>query len=97
MRVLNVAVCGAGVVGGGVVNLLKRQRALFLAQKYDLVLKTVLCKDATKSRDFEVPPHVRVTSEVSHVLDDPSIDIVVEVRCAWDARLRGPGCATARA
>lgn len=79
VRVFNVAVCGAGVVGGGVVELLKRQRALFRAQKFDFVVKTLLCRDTAKARDFAVEPGTVVTADPQAVLGDPSIDIVVEV------------------
>ena len=41
MKIFKIAVCGAGVVGGGVINLLKRQRALFRACKFDFEVKTV--------------------------------------------------------
>jgi len=41
VRVLNIAVCGAGVVGGGVVNLVKRNHAFFRSMNFDFKIKTV--------------------------------------------------------
>jgi hypothetical protein len=41
VRVFKIAVCGAGVVGGGVINLIKRQHALFRASRFDFEVKTV--------------------------------------------------------
>lgn len=109
MKTFNIAVCGAGVVGGGVVELIKRQRPFFHSQRIDFVVKTVgvlaanrsaapqrphgrspnrpslpctaqlLCRDVAKRRDFEVEPGTSVTADPLAVLDDPEIDIVVEV------------------
>jgi homoserine dehydrogenase len=78
VRVLNVAVCGAGIVGGGVINLIKRQRPLLHALKLDFRVKTLLCRDPSKARDFLPEAHTVVTADPSAVLSDPSIDIVVE-------------------
>ena len=78
LRVFNVAVCGAGVVGGGVINLIKRQRPLLHALRLDFRVKTLLCRDPSKARDFSPEAHTVVTSDPAAVLSDPSIDIVVE-------------------
>lgn len=78
LRVFNVAVCGAGVVGGGVVNLIKQQRPLLHALKLDFRVKTLLCRDVARARDFSPEAHTAVTSDASAVLSDPEIDIVVE-------------------
>jgi len=78
LRVINVAVCGAGVVGGGVVNLIKRQRPLLHALKLDFRVKYLLCRDAARARDFSPEAHTVVTADPAAVLADPAIDMVVE-------------------
>jgi len=56
LKTLTIAVCGAGVVGGGVVELLKRQRPFFLSQRVDFVVKTVR---AARRRKRAVPSAAR--------------------------------------
>jgi homoserine dehydrogenase len=56
IKQFKVAVCGAGVVGGGVVELIKRQRPFFLSQRVDFVVKTVR---AARRRKRAVPSAAR--------------------------------------
>jgi homoserine dehydrogenase len=60
---------GLGTVGTGVVRLLAQQR--------HLVLKTIAVRDPAKARTVEAP--CPVTTDASQILDDPEIEIVVEV------------------
>jgi homoserine dehydrogenase len=60
---------GLGTVGTGVVRLLAQQR--------HLTLKKIAVRDGTKKRNIELP--CPVTTDASEVLDDPEIEIVVEV------------------
>lgn len=60
---------GLGTVGTGVVRLLAQQR--------HLTLKKIAVRDGTKKRDIEPP--CPVTMDAGEVLDDPEIEIVVEV------------------
>jgi homoserine dehydrogenase len=60
---------GLGTVGQGVVRLLAQQR--------HLTLKKVAVRDPKKARDVETP--CPITTDASEVLDDPEIEIVVEV------------------
>jgi len=45
VRVFKIAVCGAGVVGGGVINLIKRNHVAFQASNFDFQVKMVRPKD----------------------------------------------------
>lgn len=60
---------GLGTVGTGVVRLLAQQR--------HLVLKKIAVKDLAKKRTIDAP--CPVTTNASEILDDPEIEIVIEV------------------
>lgn len=60
---------GLGTVGTGVVKL--------LAQQKHLVLKKIAVRDIAKQRDITAP--CPVTTDPSEILDDPEIEIVIEV------------------
>jgi len=60
---------GLGTVGSGVVRLLSQQR--------HLALKKVAVRDPGKKRHVQLP--CPLTTDVSEVLDDPEIEILIEV------------------
>ena len=60
---------GLGTVGTGVVNLLERQN--------HIRLKTIAVRDIRKKR--EVSPSCLVTENVQDIIQDPEIELVIEV------------------
>jgi homoserine dehydrogenase len=64
-----VGMIGLGTVGTGVVKLLEQER--------HLSLKKVAVRDASKVRDVKLP--CPITTDVSEVIDDPEIEVLVEV------------------
>lgn len=60
---------GLGTVGSGVVRLLSQHKHMFL--------KRIAVKDASKERD--VKPGCEVTTDVRELIDDPEIEVLVEV------------------
>lgn len=64
-----VGMLGMGIVGTGVIRLLAQQR--------HLQMKKVAVRDIGKQRDVEAP--CPITTDAMEVLDDPEIEIVVEV------------------
>src|SRR5687767_8351868 len=76
---LGVALLGCGTVGGGVLRLL-RQNAAYLASRVGapLEVRRVLVRDLGRERD-EACERAWLTDDASAVLDDPSVDVVVEV------------------
>ena len=76
---INVGLLGLGVVGGGVASALLQQPSPISARIGRPVnLRKVLVRDISKSRDLELPPGV-LTTNAEDILDDPEIDILVEV------------------
>ncbi|KAF4755071.1 hypothetical protein FOZ62_022916 [Perkinsus olseni] len=75
---VRVAMLGFGVVGGGVVELLK---------PYDrtIALTKICVRDPSKSRDVELPQTCEVVTDPHAILNDESIDIVVEVMGGTDS------------
>ena len=77
MKRVNIGLLGCGTVGGGLVDLLRANRDI-VAQRsgLDLQLRRVLVQDPQKERPCS--PEILTTSPES-ILDDPGIDIVVEL------------------
>ncbi|MPZ50608.1 MAG: homoserine dehydrogenase [Dehalococcoidia bacterium] len=75
---VRVALLGAGVVGGGVARILNEKRETYARQLgRPLVLTGALVRDAARARG-ELDSAL-VTTDPARILDDPSIDIVIEV------------------
>ena len=76
---VGIGLLGLGVVGGGVAKALT-QRAEHVHQLAGckLSLEGVLVRDPAKPRSFAVPDSL-VTTRVEDILDNPDVDIVVEV------------------
>jgi len=76
-RSIGVTLLGCGVVGGGVVNILTQQREL-LRQRTGLTfdIRHIVVRDAGKHRgDLPVP----LTTDPNAAIDDPKVDIVIEL------------------
>ncbi|MFW5798589.1 MAG: homoserine dehydrogenase [Planctomycetota bacterium] len=79
MKKVNVGVVGFGVVGSGVVKILRTQRKVMAARTgVDLVLKKVVTKDLDRTQGVKVPKSM-VSFELDDILSDESIEIVVQV------------------
>ena len=78
-REIGVGIVGLGVVGGGVARALLERREYFARQVgASLVVRRAAVRDLSKPRTVELGPGI-LTNDVNAVLDDPAIDIVVEV------------------
>jgi homoserine dehydrogenase len=76
---LHIGLIGLGTVGSQVADrLLARPAALRRRAGVDLVLERALVRDPARPRAVEVPPGL-LTTDPADVLDDPRIDVVVEV------------------
>jgi homoserine dehydrogenase len=76
---IEVGLMGLGVVGGGVENAL-REKAADIAKQVGapLVMKRILVRDPFKKRACQAQPYL-FTTNPQHILNDPEIDIIVEV------------------
>jgi len=70
-----------GTVGGGIVEILERKKEYLsaLTGGGSVEIAAVCVRDASKKRDFELPAGCSLTESYSDILDDDSIDMVVEV------------------
>lgn len=79
MREIGVGLLGLGVVGSEVANiLLQRSGRLSEQVGASVSVKRILVRDPNKQRPFPFPATL-LTTDVSEILGDPSIDIVVEL------------------
>lgn len=82
MKPVKVAICGLGTVGGGVFNVLQRN-ASEIARRAGrpIVIEQVATRTPNPSCDTA---SVYVSSDVFDVIDNPEIDIVVELIGGYD-------------
>jgi len=78
-REVRVGLIGFGTVGSGVVKILQNNAALITRRVgRSVVLAKIADLDVTTDRGVTVPPEI-LTTNVKDILDDPQIDIVVEL------------------
>lgn len=79
MRKINIGLIGYGVVGSGVVQLL-RKREMFIRDKFgtEFILKAV-CDRSIRRKDTRGLSKAYLTTNPQKILDDPSIEVVIEL------------------
>ena len=76
---MNVGLLGLGVVGGGVFHALSRKNALISKQAgIPINVSRVLVRDLEKARPDGVPRDI-LTTNPTDILQDPDVNVVVEV------------------
>ena len=76
---VKVGLLGAGTIGKGVVDLYKRNGASINKKiDFDLVLERVADRDENRLKALELEEK-KLTTDAAHVLDDPGIDIIIEL------------------
>lgn len=85
---VNVGLIGLGTVGTGVATVLL-QNADVIARRVGLpvLLKRIVDLDITRDRGMTFPPGM-LTTDWTDVLDDPEIDLVIELIGGYDAAKR---------
>lgn len=79
----NIAILGFGTVGQGVYDiLLERRDKIKEIINQDFYIKTILVNDINKKRD--IVNGITLTNDFNIVLDDPEIDIVIELTGALE-------------
>ncbi len=85
---IGVGLVGFGTVGTGVAKILLGNRALIQRRVgVPVELVRVADLDITRDRGVSLPPDM-LTTDVAQILDDPSIDIVLELIGGYDAAKR---------
>lgn len=85
---IGVGLVGFGTVGTGVAQILLGNRALIQRRVgVPVELVRVADLDITRDRGVSLPPGM-LTTDVRQILDDPSIDIVLELIGGYDAAKR---------
>ncbi|MCS6800997.1 MAG: homoserine dehydrogenase [Chloroflexota bacterium] len=85
---LGIGLLGLGTVGSGVARILPTKgEALFSHLGASLIIRRVLVRDPAKPRPVRLDPAL-LTTNPADVLDDPEVDIVVEVIGGEDPALR---------
>lgn len=84
MNTIGIGLLGAGTVGGTLIHRLVEEHAAIAAKTgLDLQVRAVAVRDPAKSRSFEIPESV-ITTDAASVIDDPSVDLIVEVMGGQD-------------
>lgn len=78
-RPLRVGLIGGGCVGGGVVHIIKARQAEWEAAGTPIEVSMVAVRDLTRKRDWECPSDVALVGDWRDVVNNPDIDVVVEV------------------
>jgi len=79
MRSVTIGILGLGNVGAGTLRLLQERREAIEARLgAALVVRRVAVRDAGRAREVEVAAEL-LTTDVAAVIDDPAIDVVVEL------------------
>eukprot|EP00325_Prymnesiales_sp_UTEX-LB-985_P025750 CAMPEP_0174718824 /NCGR_PEP_ID=MMETSP1094-20130205/30091_1 /TAXON_ID=156173 /ORGANISM="Chrysochromulina brevifilum, Strain UTEX LB 985" /LENGTH=480 /DNA_ID=CAMNT_0015919023 /DNA_START=15 /DNA_END=1457 /DNA_ORIENTATION=+ len=79
-KVVKLGLVGGGTVGGGIVEILTRKAEFFTSSLgVDTQVTKIVVGNPDKPRDFAVPMGCEITTDVNDVIDDPDIDVVVEV------------------
>jgi len=80
MKTINVGLIGSGTVGSGVVKMLLESPSTF-AGKLDreIVLRGVADRSIDKKKELNLPHNIVVTQDADEILNNPEINIVVEL------------------
>ena len=87
MRQIGIGLAGLGTVGAGVYKHVAQNRAL-LSERLglELVVRRAVVRDLSKPRAIDLPPD-RLTTRWQDLIDDPAVQIVVELMGGIDEPL----------
>ncbi|WP_102345011.1 homoserine dehydrogenase [Bacillus sp. Marseille-P3661] len=76
---ISVGLLGLGTVGSGVVQIIEQHQDKLMHQiGCPVEITKIVVKDVHKKRDIDIDP-AKLTTDPEEVLNDPSIDVVIEV------------------
>ena len=83
---LVVGLAGFGTVGGGLARLLEENAGIIRQRTgRDIQVKKVLVRNAQKARTVPLPPGADLTTNPDELINDPDIDVLVELMGGIDA------------
>lgn len=79
MKRINIGLVGFGNIGSGVVKILRDRKALLCEKTgLDINIKKICDQDITSRRNVSAPKDI-LTRDVKDIINDPQIDILVEL------------------
>lgn len=79
MQAISIGLLGLGTVGSGVVQIIENHQEKLMHQiGCPVRIKKILVKDLSKERGIAISPQL-LTTEPGEIIDNPNIDIIVEV------------------
>ena len=88
MQQIGIGLAGLGNVGAGVYKHLTQNRALLRERLgFELVVKKIAVRDLHRDRGLPIPPEL-LTTDAETLLDDPTIQIIVELMGQKEQSLR---------
>jgi homoserine dehydrogenase len=82
---MTIGIFGGGTVGGGIVEIITAKQGLFEKMTgKSLQVRKICVRDASKARDFAVPEGCDIVTSYDEILNDDSIDTIVEVMGGTD-------------
>ncbi|MBD5647778.1 MAG: homoserine dehydrogenase [Desulfovibrio sp.] len=85
-RPLGVGLAGFGTVGSGLARLLEDNADIIRRRTgRDVVIRAVLVRDAHKAREVPLPAGAELTTDPARLVNDPDIDVLVELMGGIDA------------
>ncbi|MDF1596695.1 MAG: homoserine dehydrogenase [Acidimicrobiia bacterium] len=84
MQTVGVGILGSGTVGGTLVRrLLEEQDVIAQKAGLRLELRRIAVRSLDKTRPYTIPPHL-LTDQATEVIDDSTVELVVEVMGGLD-------------
>ena len=85
-RPLGVGLAGFGTVGSGLARLLEDNADIIRRRTgRDVIIRAVLVRDAHKAREVPLPAGATLTTDPARLVNDPEIDVLVELMGGIDA------------
>lgn len=76
----NIGLVGGGTVGGGICEILSNKKDyLTKLTNSNIQVKAICVRDTSKPRDYNIPEGCVITDDASSIINDDTIDLVVEV------------------
>lgn len=76
---MRVGLVGAGTVGGGVCEILRLRAEALKRQGVEFNIVKICVRDVSRKRDFDFPAGAEIVSDPNAIIQDDSIEMVIEL------------------